>query len=520
MSNIESILAKIPDEVIIDYQDPQVVARAMQWNFELYRLPSFFKLIDGVEQVGPSSFKFVRDRCYLWQGSHKNGGKGRQHGEFGILRTGCMKSHRIMYILYQGIPLDPPEFKDNLRKPCPCGAFSDRHGHVKAYVQCCRLQTRHLCLDVTHQDHDGLCVNPLHMTLGTQQDNMNDMARHGTAHRMYGSESHEAKIDEDQALAFLRDYEMRLQQDPSTTIIGVAKDHGITDHIGRHIVQGRAWNHVTGKPRPPKDAWEQKKALKKPVVEDFVHDYNQSIRTETLVDIVKRHPDIGSEGMGRLIVNGQAWQEFTGIAPKTTETPSETEEEKMQRVHEMCRDWEKRKGTISMRKLAIEHGFKYAIAYAYFTGHARSSQTGIAPKPTKTATKKRKNASVRKGTAVRFAEYMRENPTTDLEEAAALFDITKENAKAIMKGRIFSQSTGIAPMAKLERKVPLEEMKQRVALFWQAYQTKKDSESIRSLSKKFAISSSMANSIVNGKAWTNVTGLPNRRPSTKKCKTS
>jgi hypothetical protein len=81
---------------------------------------------------------------------------------------------------------------------------------------------------VCHRCDNPLCVNPKHLFIGSQRDNMQDTIKKGRAYRT----SH--KIDEDQALEILRlSYEERV---PITTL---GETYGVTASAISHLRTGR-----------------------------------------------------------------------------------------------------------------------------------------------------------------------------------------------------------------------------------------------------------------------------------------
>lgn len=98
--------------------------------------------------------KFVMpavDGCHYWIGAISNRGRGR----FSYNGVNCL-APRIAYEFYKGV--------------IPDGLF------------------------VCHSCDNGLCVNPDHLFLGTNQDNINDKVKRGRQSRLHGSTNPNAKL--------------------------------------------------------------------------------------------------------------------------------------------------------------------------------------------------------------------------------------------------------------------------------------------------------------------------------------
>jgi transcriptional regulator with XRE-family HTH domain len=88
-------------------------------------------------------------------------------------------------------------------------------------------------LFVCHKCDVPSCVNPDHMFIGTNADNMRDMKIKGRAPR--GSRSAHAKLNEDQVREILSSAE---------SYKDVAKRYGIAEATVSHIRAGFSWKHV------------------------------------------------------------------------------------------------------------------------------------------------------------------------------------------------------------------------------------------------------------------------------------
>ncbi len=142
--------------------------------------------------------------CILWTGSKNTKGYGQINT--GIPPYRPTRAHRVSYILFNGpIPTD----KGVLHK-CP-------------------------------NKHNSLCVNPEHLSLGDQAENMQDMVKNGTCYlanieHKKGSENQSSKLTQAQ-----RDEIRALHLTGEYTQWGLARQFG--------VVQGTIWNvlnHIGG----------------------------------------------------------------------------------------------------------------------------------------------------------------------------------------------------------------------------------------------------------------------------------
>lgn len=133
--------------------------------------------------------------CWLWTGAIKN---QFGHGAFklGSRASKVEYSHRQSWVMHKG--------------PIPDG----------------------LC--VCHSCDVPSCVNPDHLFLGTQADNMKDKVLKGR--QLSGSKTYVAKIDESIA--------KQIKQQKSTPTRLLASMFGISRQSVADIVYGRTWKHV------------------------------------------------------------------------------------------------------------------------------------------------------------------------------------------------------------------------------------------------------------------------------------
>ncbi|MFA5053574.1 MAG: HNH endonuclease [Parcubacteria group bacterium] len=89
---------------------------------------------------------------------------------------------------------------------------------------------------VCHHCDNRACCNPAHMFLGTNADNMADMATKGRSCK--GSKSGRAKLTEEQVR------ELKAQRAAGATQVAIAKQYGVSRRAIREILAGRNWRHI------------------------------------------------------------------------------------------------------------------------------------------------------------------------------------------------------------------------------------------------------------------------------------
>lgn len=128
-------------------------------------------------------------------------------------------------------------------------ASKDRHGYGK-FWHAPRLWSAHrlswmfahgdpgiMC--VLHRCDTPACVNPAHLFLGTQQENLRDMTRKGRRRSggVHGVQSPNAKLTEDKVR------EIRARYRPGDGY-ALAREFGVAHNLIWLIVRRRAWKHV------------------------------------------------------------------------------------------------------------------------------------------------------------------------------------------------------------------------------------------------------------------------------------
>lgn len=143
--------------------------------------------------------------CWRWIGSFKDNGYGRLGDDY---------AHRLSFRLHVGL--------------IPDG--------------------RNVC----HTCDNRWCVNPLHLFIGTQADNMDDMRAKGRGH--YGAKRSSTGIT-DADVEEMR----RLYWSEVVSQAKIARRYGLTQPHVLKIVRGLRWTHV---PMPPADVMAKREAVK------------------------------------------------------------------------------------------------------------------------------------------------------------------------------------------------------------------------------------------------------------------
>lgn len=112
-----------------------------------------------------------------------------------------MQTHRVAYKIYYAV--DPNE-----------------------------LHVRHVC-------HNPPCVNPLHLILGTHQDNMRDRDEAGRQVTAHGADHKLAKLTEDN----VRDIRQRFETSGVAQSV-LAREFGVSHRLIRNIINRTAWGHI------------------------------------------------------------------------------------------------------------------------------------------------------------------------------------------------------------------------------------------------------------------------------------
>ena len=151
-------------------------------------LQRFFNKVDSADWVS-------RDHCWLWRGRRN----GRGYGNISI-KGRTTNAHRAAYMLFVG--------------PVPKG------------------------MNVCHTCDNRICVNPNHLFIGTQHDNMQDAKRKGRT--TLGEKNGRAKLTDSDVRVIVRRIDIGHSQ------CAIAQDFGVTYQTIGNIQRGVRWSHVTG----------------------------------------------------------------------------------------------------------------------------------------------------------------------------------------------------------------------------------------------------------------------------------
>jgi len=167
---------------------------------ELPERPDYARIVSRFES------KINRDGpngCWLWTDAPQNTG----YGVLNISEKGhsyIFTAHRLSYVMNVGpIPTDYG----------PWGLF------------------------VCHKCDVRLCVNPDHLFLGTDADNMRDKAEKGRNYRAVGIDAANVKLSPDQVLAIRAD---------TRSTRAIAKDFGIDYGHVANIKRLKSWRELPG----------------------------------------------------------------------------------------------------------------------------------------------------------------------------------------------------------------------------------------------------------------------------------
>ncbi len=145
-----------------------------------------------VDKAGP-------DECWLWTGALNNKG----YGCVGVNGAHSKCSHRVSYELLVG--------------PIP----EDKH--------------------VLHRCDVPNCVNPSHLFLGTQTDNMQDAARKGRTRGAQGEQHWRSKLTQEIADEIRHRYTTE-----KITLNKLGEQYGVTGSTVWYILKRRIWNYSGG----------------------------------------------------------------------------------------------------------------------------------------------------------------------------------------------------------------------------------------------------------------------------------
>ena len=88
---------------------------------------------------------------------------------------------------------------------------------------------------VLHRCDNRACVNPDHLFIGDQRENIRDMMAKGRKAQQKGAANSGAKLSDDQVIAIRGDTRAQAE---------IGKDYGITQSLVSYIKSRRLWGHL------------------------------------------------------------------------------------------------------------------------------------------------------------------------------------------------------------------------------------------------------------------------------------
>lgn len=144
-------------------------------------------------------FDKLTNGCWQWNACKNNNG----YGEFSMMGS-TMFAHRAAWTLYKG---DIPK-TDNYHSIC-----------------------------VLHKCDNRLCVNPEHLFLGTNHDNVKDMFKKGRNPDRKGKNNGKSKLTEENVMQI-----RKLKK--SKTYKEIANIFNVSESAIGHAATGRNWKHI------------------------------------------------------------------------------------------------------------------------------------------------------------------------------------------------------------------------------------------------------------------------------------
>ena len=96
-------------------------------------------------------------------------------------------------------------------------------------------------LCVLHRCDNRICVNPKHLFLGTQEDNIHDMEAKGRSYHKCGEDNGRALLTENLVRYIRRRYKAHCRKDGQ---VAIARDLGMHQTTISRVLSGMYWSHV------------------------------------------------------------------------------------------------------------------------------------------------------------------------------------------------------------------------------------------------------------------------------------
>lgn len=94
---------------------------------------------------------------------------------------------------------------------------------------------------VRHKCDVPNCINPDHLELGSQSDNIRDMNERGRQRNVHGTDSPHVKVTEDIVRTIRSEYKKGSR---AHGYLALARKYGISDVMVSHIANRRQWKHI------------------------------------------------------------------------------------------------------------------------------------------------------------------------------------------------------------------------------------------------------------------------------------
>lgn len=127
------------------------------------------------------------------------------------------------------------------------GSIGYKNKHLKAHRVSFEIFNQKIPegMQVLHVCDNPSCVNPDHLFLGTQQDNIKDMYNKNREARLKGSKNGRSVLTESQVL------EIRYEYNKNKSFVEglqyqLAEKYGVTKSVILKVISGKSWKHVGG----------------------------------------------------------------------------------------------------------------------------------------------------------------------------------------------------------------------------------------------------------------------------------
>lgn len=91
---------------------------------------------------------------------------------------------------------------------------------------------------VMHSCDNPSCVNPEHLSVGTQSDNLKDAAMKGRLAASYGEHNCKAKLTDAGVI------DIRKRREAGDRVADIARDYGISKPNTYNVINRKIWTHV------------------------------------------------------------------------------------------------------------------------------------------------------------------------------------------------------------------------------------------------------------------------------------